>query len=32
VLGIVGTAGLWIAILILLISVLPWTGQRRAPA
>lgn len=32
VLGIVGTAGLWIAILILLISVLPWTGQRRVPA
>ena len=31
-LGIVGTAGLWIAILILLISVLPWGGERRAQA
>ncbi len=31
-LGIVGTAGLWIAVLILLISVLPWAGPRRVPA
>lgn len=31
-LGIVGTAGLWIAVLILLISVLPWAGERRAQA
>lgn len=31
-LGIVGTAGLWIAILILLISILPWSGERRAQA
>lgn len=31
-LGIVGTAGLWIAVLILLIAVLPWAGQRRAQA
>lgn len=31
-LGIVGTAGLWIAFLILLISILPWAGQRRAQA
>lgn len=31
-LGIVGTAGLWIAVLILLISILPWVGQRRAQA
>jgi len=30
-LGIIGTAGLWIAVLILLISVLPWAAQRRVP-
>lgn len=31
-LGIAGTAGLWIAVLILLISVLPWGDARRAQA
>ncbi|GBL46087.1 tetrathionate reductase subunit C [Sulfuriferula multivorans] len=31
-LGILGTAGLWIAVLIILISVLPWAGQRRVQA
>jgi len=31
-LGIAGTAGLWLTVLILLISVLPWAGQRRAQA
>ncbi len=31
-LGIVGTAGLWIAVLILLVSVLPWSGPRHIQA
>lgn len=31
-LGIVGTGGLWIAILILLVSVLPWSGPRHVQA
>ncbi|MHB1332446.1 MAG: NrfD/PsrC family molybdoenzyme membrane anchor subunit [Sulfuriferula sp.] len=32
VLGIIGTTGLWIALLIILISILPWAGQRRIHA